>query len=432
MKKSIKFSLLIPLFSLLATFNFTSCGLLDHDKMDDPKVMVGDTLWVHNMVGSDSLFTAGSMAIGQDGAIYYAKSGGTLYWTAARIVALDKDSGNQLWESEPIDNIELPGNIVVGDDGTVYVIGHYKLYAFNHTNGSLKWIWEVPTELPNPNGPGNIFTYGQIGRLALLNDGSLILGSIGSGIYNRALYSVSIDGNTKWYNIGAVAGGIGSNIVIGKNNNIFYYSSFEGKYNLFAVNGATGDILWHKEIISYGSTENNIVLKENGDLICSFALTGDEKYYLYTIDPNNGNVLKKSITPSNANTKLIGPNGNIYQQGDEYAILNYDENTGLASRFSEEAKVTLRPAIINSMGQIIVVNTIDFKGHISTFNADGMLDWTATFDGVKNYSLLLSNDEVIIGNTNNKVFAIKANSKIANNGWPMKTHDTKNSNNLNK
>jgi hypothetical protein len=433
MKNTAKYLLAIALFAYFSFFTTTGCGLLDDD-MDDPKVELGDTLWVHNIQGADSLFTNNILAQGKNGQIYYSKAGGTLYWTAARIVAIDGKTGNTIWESETLDNIDLSSNIVVADDGTVYVIGYHKLYAINPSNGSFNWVWEVPTEVPNPDGAGMLYTFGRIGALVLLSDGSVILGSVDSGVYNRALYSISSSGNTNWYNIKAVGGAVYSGIVVGKQDKVFYYSSFEGKNSLFAVNGLSGAILWHKEIISFGGAENNVVLKDNGDIICSFILNAGEEYFMYTIDQNNGSVLKKSNTTSNANIKLLGPDGKIYQQGNGYNILKYDENTGIGTDFStlSEAKVSLRPAMFNGMGQLIVVNGFSWVGHISTYQKDGTLDWATPFDGVKNHSLLLTSDEVIVGSTSNKIFAIQGNEKLASSGWPMKTHDIRNTNNINK
>ena len=63
--------------------------------------------------------------------IYFGASGGTVFWKAARIYALNKENGKIKWKSEALDHIALGSQIVVGDDGTLYVIGYYNLYAID-------------------------------------------------------------------------------------------------------------------------------------------------------------------------------------------------------------------------------------------------------------------------------------------------------------
>ncbi|MBT8189370.1 MAG: hypothetical protein KJO29_02985, partial [Bacteroidia bacterium] len=228
MRQSKFFMLLISLFLIFA---FYSCDdILNNDDTDpdpDPDPIataVGDTLWIHSIENQDKYFINSSLAIGQNGYLYYAVSGGTVWWSAAKIIALNQE-GQIMWESEDTDAIGIHSEIMIGDDGTVYVLGAHRLYAFDPSNGATKWIWEVPTTVPNPDNPqSDIYTYGELNSLALADNGYIMTQTSGSGSYARAIYCINPDGNTVYYNLGASGWGAETGLFIGKNNTCYYYS----------------------------------------------------------------------------------------------------------------------------------------------------------------------------------------------------------------
>lgn len=429
-------STVVGAFVLFLTITiFNNCDLIDDDPPKDEHE-VGDTLWIHDIIGGDSLFIDQSMAIGKDGSIYYAKSGGTAYWTPSRIVALNKDNGSLKWESPTLDNIAISSQIVVGDDGTIYVIGFYNLYAIDAGTGQFKWTWTVPQTLPDGEG-GNVYTYGQIGALALTNSGDLVLGSVGSGAYFRALYSISKTGATKWHNLKANGTGIISNIAVGKNEQLFYYSKIEGEDKLVAVDANTGSIQWTTKVANATSGGNNIVIQDDGKLVCSFVANAGEPSRLHRIDPANGNILWSSVGESSYWPMLIGTDGSIYQNVS--AINKFSASTGDRQIFNSSILADEIGAI-NSEGQLIIANTASGVRYLSTFDSDGSMDWTVPIDGVLGGPIVVSNEKVIYSVINlhpisrlpKQIYAIQGNAKLATTGWPRPAHDNRNTSNVNK
>ncbi len=209
--------------------------------------------------------------------------------------------------------MDISSEIIVGDDGTIYVIGYYTLYAIDPSSGQFLWTWEVPENVPHPDNPeGTIFTKGQIGALALTDQGDLVLGTIGSGVYSRALYCIDTNGSTRWYNLNASGWGVYSGIFIGKNDALFYYTSFEQE-KLMSVSVSSGAILWSKNVWGVGAAANNILIEDDGSLICSFKKSADEPMALHRVDPSNGNIQWSSSAESNWSTKWLGPDGAVYQ-----------------------------------------------------------------------------------------------------------------------
>ncbi|MCB0662193.1 MAG: PQQ-binding-like beta-propeller repeat protein, partial [Saprospiraceae bacterium] len=228
-----RFNFIYVLFGLAIWILSTGCPQIKDIIDPPPDTTAGDTLWIHEMVGTDSLFMLHSLALGHNGYVYYGVGGGTLHWTAARIRALNPDNGNMVWESERMDNIGINSEIMVDDDGTVYALGAYKLYAFDGNTGATKWIWEVPQTLPNPDNPTqDIYTYGTAGQLALTDDGNILTSTSGSGVYSRCIYLINKFGDKVFHNLNANGWGVEGPFAIGKNNMAYYYSRNINSNNL--------------------------------------------------------------------------------------------------------------------------------------------------------------------------------------------------------
>jgi len=151
------------------------------------------------------------LIVEKDGSIYYSASGGQANWESSRIYAINKTDGSLKWKTEPLAIWHLNSNIVVGDDGTIYVLSYTKLYSIDPNTGAFNWVWEVPHTI------GDYYTYGEVGGLALANNGDLIFKTNGGGSYYRALYCVGSDGQTKWHHF---IGAEGTPITIGYNGTI--------------------------------------------------------------------------------------------------------------------------------------------------------------------------------------------------------------------
>ncbi len=393
---------------------------------------VGDTIWIHELPGKDSLFINSSLAIAKDGSIYYGASGGTVWGTLARIFALDKDDGSVKWVSERMDANALGSRIVVGDDGTIYAIGYYTLYAIDPGSGAFKWKWEVPKTVTHQNGTA--YTYGQIGALALTKEGDLILGSIGAGVYSRALYGIDQTGMTKFVNLDANGVGIQSGIYIGKNNTAYYYSELSGKRYLVSANSNTGVMGWKTEIGSHGNASNNIVILEDGNLFCAFFKAGENKLKNHIVNSTDGNILWSGTFDSKNGVKFSGPDARLYVNlGYIYEV---DKNNDKLTQI-----VSATMGAISDNNRIVSAFTdADHKRKLGVFYPDGLLDFSVPMEGLEGNDLVISDDKAIYGIINrpspsripDKICAIQGNASLADKGWPRPNHDNRNTSNANK
>lgn len=421
---------LVILIGMLAMLVFSQCNILD--PVDDPPPdLVGDTLWMHQIAGKDSLFTEPTLAIGVNGDLYYAVAGGTLYWTRARIRALDSKTGVQRWESPLIDQIGLSSPILVGNDGTIYVVGAYRLYAINSMTGQFNWIWEVPTELPFPGGPGTIYSYGEIGALSMTDDGNLIVGSTGSGVYSRALYCISPNGMMLWYNQNANNGAIYSGTVVGPANRVHYYTSINSEVALVTVDAISGTILWTKPIKTMSSSTNNLALDSDGTIIASFQLTATDPFRMYRIHPADGSILWQSSHESNANPKLVAPDGAIFQDDNNFSgLVEYNLGQSSGTAFPAGIHANLEGAMFTATNQLLTIRNRDWISTIHAFSSAGQLDWYTPMSNSRENVMTISNDRVLFGVRSDLVFAIQGDQRIADKGWPKRYHDVRNTSNV--
>ncbi|MCB0658253.1 MAG: PQQ-like beta-propeller repeat protein [Saprospiraceae bacterium] len=442
MKKATTKKLLYYL-GLLFIMASLHCKIVDDifdDGPNDPGttsgLTVGDTLWIHESPVKDSMFMSSTLAIGKNGDIYYAASGTSYKWVPARIFALKQNDGSLRWMSGELDHSSgISSPIVVGDDGTVYVIGYYTLYAMDPNTGGFKWTWEVPNELPYPDNPdAKFYTKGQIGALALTDDGNLILGSVGSGVYSRAIYGIDKNGNRIYYNNKAVEGGVFSGIYIGKNNMAYYYTNQNGKPALIAVNAATGAIVWTLEISTHLTGINNIAILDNGNLFCAFRKVGESMVTNHIINGSNGSFLWSGTSRSNGNRKWIGPNGQFYE---------YDNGINLVNAASGEKSLIVGcefGAITENNRLVTAFTDADRIRKLGVFLPDGLMDYNVWMTGLTGNDIAISNDYSIYAIVNlhpssylpTEICAIKGESSLAKSGWPRTFHDNRNTSNIDK
>ena len=408
---------------------------------DGPEYETGDTLWIHETPVQDSMWINKSLAIGNDGAIYYAAGGATINWIPARVFAIDPEDGSLKWKTEAIDHMAISSQIVVGDDGTVYVIGYYTLYAFNPDNGATKWTWRVPENLPHPDIPGGtLFTLGQIGALALTDNGDLILGSIGSGVYSRALYCIDKDtGVKKWHQLKLNGVGIESGISIGPDNTAFYYTETDldgngAKDYLLAVNAQNGQLKWATQINSIVAGSNNIAIREDGNLLAAFVPFGENTMYYHIVNSSDGQILWKSTEQAPWHEKWIGPDGTYY--GTSNGIKQVDPNSGALSlvQVGDFGAITENNRIVMTYAPTNV-------SRLGVFYPDGTLDYEVTMNGITGGGTVISGDQVIYSIINEhwagsylptKICAIQGESPLASKGWPKLYHDNRNTSNWRK
>ncbi len=407
-----------PLLLTMVIFVFFNSCDLDPDP-PTPGTNVGDTLWIHEkpVLENTTWIRDVPMAIGNDGNIYYAADGANSTFEPGRVYAINKEDGSLKWKTDQLENSH-PGKIVVADDGTVYVLSGYRLYSIDPNSGAFNWEWEVPETIIFE---GNVVgSYGAVGGLALANNGDLILKTIGSGSYYRAMYCISPQGTTRWYR---VIGASGTNITIGSTGIIFDYG-YSGNPNihyLYAVNPDDGGVYWRTQMNYSGSGNSNIAVTDNGDLLCSIAQDS-----LGLLNPANGEYIWKILAQTNHKNKLIGIDGlvSVWDQwtGRHY----YNISTGAEEKVIES--VAGDPMSFDNNGNY-------YRGAspgMVCYNSDGEVIWSFNSGGSKGWTLTISNDNIIYLVSGDKVFAIQGDSPLAQSGWPRSTHDNRNTYNYSK
>ena len=190
-------------------------------------------------------------------------------------------------------------------------------------SGAFKWKWEVPEKVKI--NEQQLYTKGQIGDLALTEEGDLILRSIGSGAYYRALYGISKNGSTKFFNLDAHMLGLASGLYVGKNNTSYYYTSINGKNYLAAANCNSGALIWLKEINSNLYSGNNIAIQEDGNLYCAFKKLNDNRFANHIINGITGDIIWSGTYEARSGKRFIGPDG-AYYESDASAVYNVEKS----------------------------------------------------------------------------------------------------------
>jgi len=385
-----------------------------------PSTNVGDTLWIHEkpVLEKETYIRDMPMAIGTDGSIYYFADGGMATWEATRVYAINKNDGILKWKTEALAIWHPNSNIVVGDDGTVYVMSYTKLYAIDPNSGIINWEWEVPETIIFE---GNVVgSYGEVSGLALANNGDLILKTSGSGSYYRAMYCVNPQGTTLWYR---VIGSIGTNITVGSTGIIFdyEYSGNPNIYYLYAVNPDDGGVYWRTQMNYSGNGGDNIAVTDNGDLLCSIANDS-----LGLLNPATGAYIWKILAQTNFKIKLIGKDAmvSIYDQWTGrhyYNISNGTEEKVIEADASDPMSFDKNGNYYRGVSPGMVC-----------YNSNGEVIWSFNTGGSKGWTLTISNDNIIYIVSGDKVFAIQGDSPLAQSGWPRVSHDNRNTYNYSK
>ena len=382
----------------------------------------GDILWTHDVVpvNNHTMYIADlPLAVGKDGSIYYSAAGGQDNLEPSRIYALNKTDGSLKWKTEPLAIWHVNSNIVVGDDGTVYVLSATKLYSIDPATGIFNWVWEVPHSMGDKN------TYGEVSGLALANNGDLIFKTNGSGSYYRALYCVGSNGQTKWHHfIGAdiapITIGYGGTIydfgyeMLRDANRQPYYLHY-----LYAYDPNTGNELW-KIPTDAGvfSGSNNITVAANGDLIWR----NNDK--LVRSDPAEGHTIWQVDAESNYANKVIDPAGFIYLYDQWAGTAVFNPQTG--AKKESRIHVTSWP-VVDSLGHLCGATL----NGLNVNDATGTLVWEKNI-GFQGQTVTISADKVIYVADSHKVYAVQGDATMAQSGWPRFSHDNRNTFNVNK
>ena len=419
-KKSINLASLLFLTTVLFIF-FNSCDKnFNNNDTPTPSTNVGDTLWVHQVPGDINVMYIHDtpLAIGLDGSIYYDAYGS---WNGDvtepdRIYAVNKNDGSLKWKTEPLGTWML-SDIMVGDDGTIYVENYTKIYSINPATGAINWEWEVPQTLPLDGR--DVYTYEGLGGLALANNGDIITKTNQSGVYYRAMYCISSDGAMKWHRFISATN---IPITIGYGGTIYDFERDASYLGLLtATNPNTGALIWSMPA-ALVSGANNITIADNGNII-----TLIHTDTLACINPENHNFIWKTAASTVQDYKYISPDGFIYLY-DQLGTYLYNVTTG-----NKEAGPVLLPhsTTFDSKGHLLGIIS-DYNPYLTVTDNAGEIIWENRMDGFYGWSVAISSDNIVYVANAKKLYAIQSDAPLANKGWPKYSHDNRNTFNYSK
>jgi len=116
-----------------------------------------------------------SSLIGADGTIYF------LSRASKTLIAINPD--NKLKWEKSFTDIAPRGQLVEGDDGTIYLLADAELVALNSITGEINWTYNIEENLAEVNSP------------AIGQNGTIYFGA------KNTLYAVNSNGTKKWERI---------------------------------------------------------------------------------------------------------------------------------------------------------------------------------------------------------------------------------------
>lgn len=199
------------------------------------------------------------LTIGQHGYLYfeYKNWDENIMFTKASTA-----SGSEQWNVQ-IDAYNNQGGVAIGNDGTIYFpdTKNDQLIAFDHTNGSIKWIYDCEGEtpgIPSIGKNGNIY-FSARDLNAVSSDGTLLWEY---DIINSYTPEVAID-----------------------NNGVIYVNSIVGD-KIVAVND-DGTLNWENESVKVGY-HHSPAISSSGMIYIATGLNDEDKNGIVAIKGSSG------------------------------------------------------------------------------------------------------------------------------------------------
>ena len=221
----------------------------------------------------------------------------------------------------------------------------------------------------------------------------------------------------------------------------YYYSNIGGPpEDLIAVESGSGNMLWSLQVENVRSGGNNIVINDEGNLLCAFKKTSDSDRRLHIIDAESSEIIWTSSATAESGNKWVGMDGTVYQWFQFEGGMNaFTMPSGDRQVFSTDFGAQHLGAI-NDKNQLVAINGNITPSKLTVYNSDGSTDWDVSINGMANFPMLITDNGIIIGIINDhpvsfipkKLVAIQGNAKLAVDGWPRISHDNRNTSNWNK
>ncbi|HIN86078.1 MAG TPA: hypothetical protein EYN06_06320, partial [Myxococcales bacterium] len=209
--------------------------------------------------------------------------GPNLYVAAAKLAAINSDSGELLWESEEVVDCTSPSPSVSPDGSSLYIgdvdkEGKARLAHVNANTGQLEWGYSVGVGdncAPGPQDPC------RIPSVPTRTDTAIYIATRGSGVY-----AVSHAGKSVWH-LGDADEINRSSVVASQSGNL-YIGLYGGQSKgVMSMNG-DGTVRW-KAPTETGVVETPVVAADKiyvtaGSSVYAFADAGETANQLWTVD----------------------------------------------------------------------------------------------------------------------------------------------------
>lgn len=432
MKKTLKYFMGTVVFALLSV-NFYSCDEIEGNLGDDNgNVSKGDTVWIYHIDNPDFRISDRPLALGKDGAVYF-EAIPVVPDKKVRVYAINP-SGELKWKTGPLSDTQLSGNIVVGDDGTIYCTSGMFLYSINPVDGEINWTWECPKTITIDGVDWN--SYGTLRGLALTNSGNVVFQTQGAiaGMV-EALFCVDPSGEERWYSLRQNTRA--NQITVGADGMIYSYGTlFDKKLKnrtdyLIITNPQNGNI----EKLIEGCPVNDAVYTTfvgNGDFVeainDSVICFNKENYSVRWQFPLQGPITFPYciLTDDKGNTFIAPP---MY-------VVGSDETGNLGNMDAVSFPIY---GVVENSGNITGGNSSVFE-YLKTTDKSGNEMWKNENMYIYSKSILISNNVLYCTDLYNynfdtgadKLYALRWDASMSKGGWPRISHDNRNTCNFNK
>ena len=317
---------------------------------------------------------------------------------------------------------------MISADGTIYVVGYYKLYAFN-PDGTKKWEWTTPTS-------GDPYPHAQVYGATLGPDGTIYITHCGSGAYHRYLFAINPNGGVKWAkdlaepNTGNGAKGL----TVGRNGVLYTlqyaYQPSGRSWTLFAYNPDNGSVLWTVDLGGYDVNTDGFAVGSDGTIYVPSYSNGGRIFAI----SSNGVVAWEYDGIPDPGIPSIGPDGTLYVvgssgyvDGDLYALTSsgalkwHKGNAAASSGVAVAANGTI-------YGSLIFAADTRFA---AVNSSNGSAKWTLNIPA-NSGSPAIAADGTIYVTTSDPVgvIAVHGSSPLAASSWPRARHDNGNTGEL--
>jgi len=365
-------------------------------------------------------------AIGANGTVY------VIAGSPIRLFAISP-TGSMLWNTQELDfspytvGERAMSYPVIAADGTIYVGGYYKLYAFN-PNGTKKWEWTTPES-------GDPYPHFAICGITLGADGTIYTTHCGGGAYHRYLFAIDPNGGMKWAkdladpNIGNGA----KALTVGKNGVLYTlqyaYQPSGRNWTLFAYNPDNGAVLWNVDLGSYDVNTDGLAVGADGTIYVPSYSSGGRIFAI----SSNGTIVWEYDGIPNPGIPSIGSDSTIYVvgssgyvDGDLYALTSsgvlkwHEGNTAGGCNVAITADGTI-------YGSLVFAPDTNF----AAVNSNGSAKWTLNIPA-NSGSPAIASDGTIYVTTYDPVgvTAIYGSSPLASSSWSRARHDNGNTGEL--